>query len=90
MQTGAAPRQAEIKKRTGRKYHDHPEGNVFYAPAAETHGCLEEEFPAAVLEEMGTTRLTSNSRGEISEDRFAMEEETDLIERGASLLAFYL
>jgi hypothetical protein len=85
VQTGAAAREAEVGKR--RKYHDHPQGDTFYAQAVETHGCLGEEFQRFLRR--CAQRGAAISRGEIPEDRFATEEETGLSGRDARLLAYY-
>jgi hypothetical protein len=85
VQTGAAARQAEVKKR--RKYHDHSEGDVFYALAVEKHGCLGEEFQKFLRR--FAQRGAAASRGEIPEDRFATEEVTGLSRRGARLLVYH-
>jgi hypothetical protein len=85
VQTGAAVREAEVGK--GRKYHDHPVGDTFYALAVETHGCLGEEFQRFLR---GCAQRGARiSRGEIPENRFATKEERGLSGLGARLLAYY-
>jgi hypothetical protein len=64
VQTGAAAREPEVEKR--KKYHDHPQGDTFYALAVETHGCLGEEFQRFLRR--CAQRGATISRGEIPED----------------------